>query len=111
MLLGQKAWALKKYKNIHNGLFSKAGDHSSKRGEHSYRAKLLGMGLPRYFLNGLSSFSATEIAFVLHPIPLIMFSSLSLILSLSLKYFWASLGAQTVKNLPAMQETWIQSLG
>ena len=23
----------------------------------------------------------------------------------------ASLGAQTVKNLPAMQETWIQSLG
>ena len=24
---------------------------------------------------------------------------------------WASLIAQTVKNLPAMQETWVQSLG
>ena len=24
---------------------------------------------------------------------------------------WASLVAQTVKNLPAMQETWIRSLG
>ena len=28
-----------------------------------------------------------------------------------LQYFWASLVAQTVKNLPAMQETRIQSLG
>ena len=27
------------------------------------------------------------------------------------QYSWASLVAQTVKNLPAMQETWIQSLG
>ena len=25
--------------------------------------------------------------------------------------FWASLVAQTVKNLPAMWETWVQSLG
>ena len=25
--------------------------------------------------------------------------------------FWASLVAQTVKNLPAMLETWVQSLG
>ena len=24
---------------------------------------------------------------------------------------WASLGAQMVKNLPAKQETWVQSLG
>ena len=24
---------------------------------------------------------------------------------------WASLVAQTVKNLPAMQDTWVQSLG
>ena len=24
---------------------------------------------------------------------------------------WASLVAQTVKNLPSMQETWVQSLG
>ena len=24
---------------------------------------------------------------------------------------WVSLGAQTVKNLPAMQDTWVQSLG
>ena len=24
---------------------------------------------------------------------------------------WASLVAQTVKNLPAVQETWVQSLG
>ena len=28
-----------------------------------------------------------------------------------LQYCWASLGAQTVKNLPAMQETWVWSLG
>ena len=25
--------------------------------------------------------------------------------------YWASLIAQLVKNLPAMQETWVQSLG
>ena len=28
-----------------------------------------------------------------------------------LQYFWASLVAQLVKNLPAMRETWDQSLG
>ena len=28
-----------------------------------------------------------------------------------LQYSWASLVAQTVKNLPAMQEIWVQSLG
>ena len=28
-----------------------------------------------------------------------------------LKYSWASLVAQLVKNLPAMRETWVQSLG
>ena len=28
-----------------------------------------------------------------------------------LQYSWASLVAQTVKNLPAIQETWIWSLG
>ena len=28
----------------------------------------------------------------------------------SLQYSWASLVAQLVKNLPAMQETWVQSL-
>ena len=28
-----------------------------------------------------------------------------------LQYCWASLVAQMVKNLPAMQETWVQSLG
>jgi len=27
------------------------------------------------------------------------------------QYFWASLVAQLVKNLPAMQETWVRSLG
>ena len=27
------------------------------------------------------------------------------------QYSWASLVAQTVKNLPAMWETWVQSLG
>ena len=26
-------------------------------------------------------------------------------------HYWASLVAQAVKNLPAMQETWVQSLG
>ena len=29
---------------------------------------------------------------------------------LSLTYAWASRVAQTVKNLPAIQETWVQSL-
>ena len=29
----------------------------------------------------------------------------------SLKYSWASLVAQLVKNLPAMRETWVRSLG
>ena len=28
-----------------------------------------------------------------------------------LQYSWAFLVAQLVKNLPAMQETWVQSLG
>ena len=28
-----------------------------------------------------------------------------------LQYSWVSLVAQLVKNLPAMQETWVQSLG
>ena len=28
-----------------------------------------------------------------------------------LQYSWASLVAQTVRNLPAMQETWVRSLG
>ena len=28
-----------------------------------------------------------------------------------LQYFWASLLTQLIKNLPAMQETWVQSLG
>ena len=28
-----------------------------------------------------------------------------------LQCFWASLVAQLVKNLPAMQEAWVQSLG
>ena len=29
----------------------------------------------------------------------------------SLQYSWASLVAQMVKNLPAMWETWVQSVG
>ena len=29
----------------------------------------------------------------------------------TLQYSWASPVAQTVKNLPAMQETWVKSLG
>ena len=31
--------------------------------------------------------------------------------SLLLPYMWVSLVAQLVKNLPAMQETWVRSLG
>ena len=31
-------------------------------------------------------------------------------ISYSLQYFWTSLVAQTVKNLPAMQETWVPSM-
>ena len=30
---------------------------------------------------------------------------------LLLQYSWASLVAQLVKNIPAMQETWVESLG
>jgi len=33
------------------------------------------------------------------------------VLDYPLQYSWASLVAQTVKNLPAMWETWVQSLG
>ena len=32
-------------------------------------------------------------------------------ISYPLQYSWASLVAQLVKNPPAMQETWVQSLG
>ena len=32
-------------------------------------------------------------------------------ISYSLQYLWASLVAQTVKNPPAMQDTWVLSLG
>ena len=32
-------------------------------------------------------------------------------ISYSLQYSWVSLVAQTLKNLPAMQETWVRSLG
>ena len=32
-------------------------------------------------------------------------------ISYPLKYSWASLVAQLVKNLPAMWETWVRSLG
>ena len=32
-------------------------------------------------------------------------------MSYLLQYSWASLVAQTVKNQPAMQETWVRSLG
>ena len=28
----------------------------------------------------------------------------------TVQYSWASLGAQTVKNLPVMRETWVRSL-
>ena len=31
--------------------------------------------------------------------------------TIKLKYLWASLVAQLVKNLPAMWETWVRSLG
>ena len=31
--------------------------------------------------------------------------------TLTLNFLWASLVAQMVKNPPAMQETWVQSLG
>ena len=32
-------------------------------------------------------------------------------ISYTLQYSWVSLVAQTLKNLPAMQETWVLSLG
>ena len=38
-------------------------------------------------------------------------SSLGEQIGYPLQYSWASLVAQTVKNLPAMQETWLRSLG
>ena len=36
---------------------------------------------------------------------------MSSVLTVELWVSWASLVAQMVKNLPAMQETWVQSLG
>ena len=33
------------------------------------------------------------------------------LISMNCSDYWASLIAQLVKNLPAMQETWVQSLG
>ena len=39
------------------------------------------------------------------------FTSLRIIFAVGLSYMGASLVAQLVKNLPAMRETWIQSLG
>ena len=36
---------------------------------------------------------------------------LATLISLNLLFTWASLVPQTVKNLPAMQETWVRSLG
>ena len=33
------------------------------------------------------------------------------VISYLLQYLWASLAAQLVKNLPAVWETWVQSLG
>jgi len=33
------------------------------------------------------------------------------VIGYQLQHSWASLVAQLVKNLPAMQETWVQSLG
>ena len=34
-----------------------------------------------------------------------------IVICYTLQYSWASLVAQLVKNLPAMWETWIESLG
>ena len=36
---------------------------------------------------------------------------LDMMMLLLVDYTWASPVAQSVKNLPAMQETWVQSLG
>ena len=42
---------------------------------------------------------------------LVMLSIFNVLISLSIYSLWAWLVAQTVKNLPAMRESWIQSLG
>ena len=39
------------------------------------------------------------------------FMNIKNVFTMYLNYFWASLVAQTVKNLPAMQEIQVQSLG
>ena len=38
-------------------------------------------------------------------------SSAGEVIGYPLQYSWASLVAQLVKNLPAMRETWVRSLG
>ena len=48
--------------------------------------------------------------FFLSSPPSILYGSVSIHL-LEYSLFWAFLLAQTVKNLPAMQETWVQFLG
>jgi len=40
-----------------------------------------------------------------------MFSLVTCFIHSSKPFFWASLLAHRVKNLPAMQEIWVQSLG
>ena len=44
-------------------------------------------------------------------IPLMVFHLAEEIFELCSQKLWASLVAQTVKNPPAMRETWVQSLG
>ena len=52
--------------------------------------------------------SHTTLECVSLPIPGDLSNRLGLVTSL---HFWSSLVAQMVKSLPAMQETWVQSLG
>ena len=53
--------------------------------------------------NLLSHFKMIKISFPITPAPIIY--------PKTLVPFWDSLVTQMVKNLPAMQETWVQSLG
>ena len=66
----------------------------------------------------IKSKSGLEGRILTRPKTLVLFHFITLLGQFSMGYqicllfnFWASLTAQLVKNLPAMQETWVQLLG
>ena len=64
-----------------------------------------------WFLSPFSFFIISSAFLPSHPGIKRLNNSQSLLILSKLQYSWASLVAQTVKNLPAVWETWVLSLG